>query len=362
MGALYLSKVGCEDESSEIEDDPDEVVPFIYTITSYGADYPVDALVNRLDKGNILIPEFQRGYVWKYRDACRFIESLLLGLPVPSIFLAKESNSEKLLVIDGNQRLKTLQYFYAGDFRKEGKGFNLRGVQEEFEGKTYDTLDENYKRKLDDSIIHAIIVKQDEPSNDNSSIYHIFERLNTGGRELEPQEIRACIYHGELNELLDSLNKNEYWRLLYGRPHLRLKDEELILRFFALYFACDKYKKPMKNFLNYYMNSNKDLSKNSKDDLTKIFNGVVEYIFNNLGKKAFRTTRQINSAIFDAIMVGIAKRISKGVIKNNEDIVARYNSLLSDSNFMEACKTNTSDEKYVERRIKRAIEAFDGVE
>jgi len=357
-----MENMECAESSDEIIEDPDEVVPFVYTITSYGADYPVDALVKRLNKGNILIPDFQRGYVWSYKEASRFIESLLLGLPVPSIFLAKESNSEKLLVIDGNQRLKTLQFFYAGDFRKEGKGFALRDVQEEFEGKTYETLDENYKIKMDDSIIHAIIVKQDEPSNDNSSIYHIFERLNTGGRELEPQEIRACIFHGKLNELLRNLNKNTKWRRLFGKPHLRLKDEELILRFFALYFMHDKYKKPMKNFLNIYMNSNKDLQKNSGEELAGIFVDTVAHIFDNLGDKAFRVTRQLNSAIFDAMMVGIAKRISRGPIKNNDKIVEKYRSLLSDPEFMEACKIYTSDEIYVSTRINKAITAFDEVD
>lgn len=357
-----MSNANCKVDNSKVADDSDEVVPFVYTITSYGADYPVDALIKRLNNGSILIPEFQRGYVWTYRDACRFIESLLLGLPVPSIFLAKESNSEKLLVIDGNQRLKTLQYFYAKDFRKEGKGFSLRGVQEDFEGKNYETLDENYRRKLDDSIIHAIIVRQDEPSNDDSSIYHIFERLNTGGRELEPQEIRACIYHGKLNELLNSLNKTSNWRHLFGKPHQRLKDEELILRFFALFFAFDRYKKPMKNFLNFYMNSNRDLEKNSAEELTRIFEETVDIIFNNLGEKAFRTKRQINSAVFDAIMIGIAKRISKGPIKNNIKIKEKYDTLLSNQEFMAACKTNTSDEVLVDTRIKKAIDAFDGVE
>lgn len=357
-----MTEIVSDEGFNETENESDEVVPFIYTITSYGADYPVDALVKRLENGNILIPEFQRGYVWTQRDACRFIESLLLGLPVPSIFLAKESNSEKLLVIDGNQRLKTLQFFYSGHFRKEGKDFSLTGVQEEFEGKTYETLDENYKRKLDDSIIHAIIVKQDEPSNDNSSIYHIFERLNTGGRELEPQEIRACIYHGEFNQLLETLNKNEYWRLLFGRSHPRLRDEELILRFFALYYAFPEYKKPMKNFLNYYMNSNKNLTRNSRAELTQLFENTVEIIYSELGKGAFRTTRQINSAIFDATMVGIAKRLHKGPIKDNKDIVDRYFLLMSDSSFIEACKTNTSDEKYVDRRIKKAIAAFEDVD
>src|SRR5687767_14799498 len=93
-------------------DDSEEVLPFRYAITSYGADYPVDGLVKRVGDGDITVPTFQRGFVWNFRQASRFIESLLLGLPVPGIFLSKEPDTQKLLVIDGNQRLHTLRFFY----------------------------------------------------------------------------------------------------------------------------------------------------------------------------------------------------------------------------------------------------------
>ena len=85
--------------------------------SSYGADYPVDGLVKRINAEDIYIPEFQRGYVWSLNQASRFIESLLLGLPVPGIFVAKDEETKKLLVIDGQQRLKSLQFFYNGMFR-----------------------------------------------------------------------------------------------------------------------------------------------------------------------------------------------------------------------------------------------------
>ena len=97
----------------EIEDSTgDEDLPFRYAISSYGADYPVDGLVKRLKEGTIYVPPFQRSYVWSVRDASRFVESLLLGLPVPGVFLSKEEGTNKLLVIDGQQRLRSLQFFY----------------------------------------------------------------------------------------------------------------------------------------------------------------------------------------------------------------------------------------------------------
>jgi uncharacterized protein with ParB-like and HNH nuclease domain len=86
-------------------------------------------------------------------------------------------------------------------------------------------------------VIHATIIKQDEPSDDQSSVYHIFERLNTGGTQLEPQEIRVCIFHGPFADLLEELNANKEWRAIYGPQSKRIKDQELILRFLALFFS-----------------------------------------------------------------------------------------------------------------------------
>jgi len=175
--------------------DSEEIIPFQYSITAYGADYPVDGLVKRISDGSIFIPPFQRQFRWDRKRASRFVESLLLGLPVPGIFLSREEETNKLLVIDGHQRLRTLQCFYEGVFT-DGKEFSLIGVQQQYNGATYESISEEDRRRLDDSILHATIVRQDEPSDDNSSVYQIFNRLNTGGVNLNPQELRACLYHG----------------------------------------------------------------------------------------------------------------------------------------------------------------------
>jgi len=155
----------------------------------------------------------------------RFIESLLLGLPVPGIFLSKEREKKTLLIVDGQQRLLSLKYFYQNQF-KDGTDFKLTGVQDDMEGKGYDNLDEADRNRLDDSIIHATVVKQDEPEDDDSSVYQLFERINSGGRPLSPQEIRACIYYGTYNEMLVSLSSNPNWRKIIGGEHNeRLKEE-----------------------------------------------------------------------------------------------------------------------------------------
>ena len=110
-----------------------------FSITSYGADYTVDALVKRMRSSTFTVPDFQRRFVWSQRHASQFIESLLMGLPVPGIFLYKEAETNKHLVIDGQQRLRSLQAFYDKLFGE--KKFRLIGVRKPWEGKTYEELD-----------------------------------------------------------------------------------------------------------------------------------------------------------------------------------------------------------------------------
>jgi len=288
-------------------DEAQEVIPFTYSIASYGADYPVDSLVKRITNKDILVPTFeheddladdvdafQREYVWPRPKADRFIESLLLGLPVPGIFLVKEDTG-RLLVLDGHQRLHTLERFYSGVIH--GIEYRLDGIQERFVGKTYKGLDVEDRRRLDDSIIHATIVKQEQPSEDWSSIYSIFERLNTGGISLQPQEIRMALYHGPLSALMRDLNNSTDWRALIGPLSKRLKDVELILRFFALIHYKAQYQRPMKDFLNKYMATNKALARQSGPELTKMFLETTSAILHALGKDAFRPDRAINAAL-----------------------------------------------------------------
>lgn len=346
------------------EEEEGEIIPYKYSISSYGVDYTVDTLVRRMDDGSIYVPSFQSGYAWSITKASRFIESLLLGLPVPGIFLSREQDTQKLMVIDGQHRLRTLQYFYKGVFEPSKKEFALQGVpSSQFDGVTYDSLKDEDRRRLDDSILHATIVKQDVPSDDDSSIYHIFERLNTGGVLLRAQEIRAAIYHGEFNDLLGELNKSKWWRSVYGDVDNRMRDQELILRFLALYFNFDKYRGSMKEFLNFYMGENRHLKLQSAEELTRVFTDTIELAVRGLGTGAFKPKRKLNSAVFDAVMVGIAKRLERGRATDLKGLKGRYQSLLEDEDFAPtAFEGGTTSEEVVRLRIKLATEAFSDLE
>ncbi|MCY3833409.1 MAG: DUF262 domain-containing protein [Chloroflexi bacterium] len=351
-------------EEQVIEQDNSEETVGIqeYAVTSYGIDYDVEGYVRRLQSGDIVIPEYQRKYIWNQRRASRFVESLLLDLPVPGIFLYRDRDSEVLSVIDGQQRLQTLRFFYEGKFADSGRDFILSGLETRFDGLKYETLDIADRRRLDNSLIRATVIRQDKPDNEATSQYFVFERLNTGGVALSPQEIRAAIYGGKFNELLHELNCDIAWRTLYGKNQedKRKRDEELILRFLALYFDDSAYSRPMKSFLNKFMKENRGLQKYSRDQIVPTFTDTVNCILDKLGNQAFKPSKSLNAALLDSLMIGIARRLDSKPIKS--DIAEDFTGLKRNSEFYELISDTTSAPERVRRRIELATEAFATVE
>ncbi|WP_298880686.1 DUF262 domain-containing protein [uncultured Polaribacter sp.] len=343
------------------DDSENESIDFRYVITSYGADYPVDSLMKRIQDKVIFIPPFQRQFVWNMNEASKFIESLILGLPVPGIFLSKEKDTNRLLVVDGQQRLMSLFYFYKGYF--QSTPFKLQNVQEDLLGRSYATLKTSDRLRLDDSIIHATVVRQDEPDDSESSVYQIFERLNSGGRALKPQEIRACIYYGEFNELLSELVKIQSWRAIFGKkPDIRLKEQELILRFFSLLYNQENYEKPLKGFLNSFMSEHQHLDKIPKEEFVTTFKSTFNFITQTIGNKPFRIKRNLNLGAFDSISIGVAERLKSGEINNKAEFVEKYHLLTEKEDFISVVQGGTSDEKNVNARINMAIETFKNID
>ncbi len=359
-------------DSVEDETEKDtRVIPVQYEITSFGADYDAEGLVKRLKREDIYVPPFQRSFVWSQKEASRFIESLLLGLPVPGIFLARDPDTKRLLVIDGQQRLRSIQFFFEGYFNPDPESesktvFKLLNVQKQFEGLTYDKLGEDDRIVLNDSIIHATIVRQESPEGERSSIYHIFERLNTTGRKLSPQQIRVAIYQGRLLELLHNMNNYDVWRIIFGKKSKTLKDQELVLRFLALYYGFHKYgekddTKTMKGFLNDFAYEHRHCDKEFCEKCTALFQNTIDVVYLAFGEKAFRPERALNAAVYDSTMVGIAKRLEHKSIKDIKKVKTRYQRLLKDKKYIYDISRATSNEKSVKSRCKKAIDAFASV-
>ena len=193
--------------ASELEDDYSD--DSLFNISSWGADLSFRELVSMYEDDELVKPELQRKYVWDKFEASRFIESVLLGLPVPSIFLA-QSGSQKLIV-DGYQRIMTVYDYIRGVFTADQKVFRLSNserINARWRNKAFSELSTDDQRKIKSTTIHAIVFEQKKPENDDTSLYQVFERINTSGRTLTPQEIRNCVYQGTFNTLLFELNEN----------------------------------------------------------------------------------------------------------------------------------------------------------
>ena len=355
------------------ETDTEDLPPLTrYRVSSYGADFDVEGLVRRLERGDIFVPDFQRAYVWTPAQASQFIESILLGLPVPGIMLAIEDDASdtgkgRRYIVDGLQRLTTLRAFLKGKF-PDGKPFKLNHVGKEFEGKSYMELSGGDQRAISDYIIHATIIRQEKPDKDKSGIYAVFRRLNTNGTPLTPQEIRSAIYQGSFVRLLDELGQSEDWRAVFpsGRLALRKESEELILRFLALYHSSDSYKKPLETFLNVFLEQNKDASDEFLSQQRHLFVETLVFIRQHLGDDAFRTVarvrRQFNRAVYDSIMVGVARRLARGPVQHPEQMSTAYIRLLANEDYQRVVIGPTTDETSVNERLRLATEAFAAVE
>lgn len=260
--ASGIQRIKAEDEDGYSDDS-------LFNIKPWGADLSFRELIERYDQDELVKPELQRNYVWDRQEASRFIDSLLLGLPVPSIFLAQTSD-EKLLIIDGYQRIMTVRDYVRGIFSKDEKSFSLSRtdkINKRWRGKQFNELSDTEQRKIRNTTIHAIVfAQQKEPATDDTSLFQVFERINTSGRTLTAQEVRNCVAQGELNKLLFRLNKNKSWRRLFGLElsEPRMRDMELILRFFALssdeFKATAKDRLSLRQLLDIYMKNNSTIT------------------------------------------------------------------------------------------------------
>lgn len=342
----------------EITEEAEEEAYVEYDIATYPSDYTLDVLQQMKDRNDIVIPEFQRSYVWNIKQASLLVESFLLGLPVPPLFLYinEENKSE---VIDGQQRLLSMLYFLEGYFGEpDSKGkrtvFKLQGLSEKspFRNRSFDGLEERHQRKLRSSVLRAINIRQLTPIGNNTSVFHIFERLNTGGTRLTPQEIRNAVFRGDIVSSLKELNKFDAWQKILGlkKPDKNQRDVELVLRLFSLFEKWDHYEKPMKEYLNKVMKASGDFNTDNAERFKARFRPSIEVIVSALGSKPFRPKRVINAAVLEAVTVTVLEnpQLTAEMLKRN------YAPLMADENFIRVVGGATTDTKQVKDRLALA--------
>ena len=340
----------------------------LFNISSWGADLTFRELVQMYHENDLVKPEFQRNYVWKKTEASRFIESILLGLPVPSIFLANAANKQ-MLIIDGYQRIMTVyDYIFKKKFSGENVLFrltNTKAINKRWRNKAFDELCPEDQRQLRNSTIHAIIFEQKLPQDDDTSMFQIFSRINTSGKTLNAQEIRNCVCQGEFNSVLMELNRYPKWRELYGdaKPDNRMLDMELILRFFAIRdlrrMKAEKRQINLRRYLDLYM---RNCSGEGLRDYKNWFVAMVDFAYDKLGVEAFLTMsatvtgngrgkRRPNPVIFESLSVAISLFLEGGGVAVGTDLNARKAELLANEEFIAASTKRTTDVANIEKRI-----------
>ena len=375
QGGKKVSEIKIEDVMEEKEQYSDDD---LYNINSWGADLSFREISSMYDEDELLKPELQRKYVWSKVEASRFIDSILLGLPVPSVFFAKEPN-ETMLIIDGFQRIMTVYDFVNGIFSGDGKIFRLSNtgnINERWKGKAFRELSIEEQRRIRNTTIHAIIFEQKHPKND-TGMFQIFERINTGGRTLKAQEIRNCIYQGRCNNLLIELNKYKIWREILGtdKEDARMTDMELILRFFAMSELHNREERDRKQinltrYLNRYMGDKTDATEDIIKEMEQNFILTINACKNAFGDAAFRNlkkasedfTNKISPTIFDAITVATSYAIKKNSVDfEKNDYRKNYIDLLKNEEFRDVSSHRTTDIENIFKRIELASEIIYGI-
>ena len=319
-------------------------------IISYPASFSLSEYTKKLDNQVFFNPEFQRNYVWDNKRKSRFIESLLCDFPIPQVFLYKVPKQEKYMIVDGFQRISTIHAFLKGKFQ-------LTDVSSSLVGKTIFDLSEDDQEMLSNKQISAVIVRQIQP-NDESVLYNLFERLNTGGQNLNNMEVRRAINFGSLIKMLEELNLDENWRLILGRKDTdpRFSDVELILRLLAFSDSWDNKEKKLinfsnlKGFLNHYCSAHRD---ENRDSFKKLFVKTTKLVVEQLGEKPFTLFSRPNYVLLDSIMTALL--IKK---KENSNLQNKVQKLKQDESFktIYEAKQGTLSAKTINTRIAIALE------
>ena len=307
------------------------------TLNLYPIDYPFETLVSRIENGKLLLnPDFQRKYKWDKdgnERGSKFIESCLMRIPLPACYFA-EDDAGAHLVIDGVQRLTTIQRFFHDDFALEGLT-----VYRELNGLKFSQLGKHCL-ELESTTIRCIVLRND---NGKDLIAEIFARLNQGSVILSAQEIRHAIFPGTFDELLTRLAQEPVVRDFKKGPHSRpdlynsRESEELVLRFFALNSELRGYDENMSKFLDEYMRSHQNISEEEMAECERKFKDALALCKQVFGEKSFRNlakeTARRSASLWDVQMIAMTHVTSKQVAGKEFEIVEAFAELCENPEF-----------------------------
>ena len=356
---IYDEDKDYEGDMSEEKDlDSLDSDPYIYDLDTYSDSETVGDLIKKFKRNEILIPNFQRPYVWDHESKntprhkpSLFIDSVLLGLPIPSIVLYRDkigSNAE-YLVVDGQQRLKTLAYFKHAEDSEEklfDMGFTLHGseVNNQWNNKTYneilDDKGETYIDKIfNERRIPVVYIRQVTPSSPDrpTSMYKLFDRLNSGGMELHAHEIRMALsfqkeYTHNIFQMLKDIDSSYkiFWESLLPISYFDNKNfgkrMELFFRLLVCSFFWNEYKRPLRKFLDDMASKKYEYDITYlKEKMNQTVNILITYYQNDT--ELFRPNGRFNFKLFETVFAGLFVR----TIKNIDPLTLSQFSILFDT-------------------------------
>lgn len=331
------------------------------------SDQEINGLYTKWIGGRLILqPDFQRHFVWDRKKASRLVESVLLSVPLPIVYLAEEPNN-KIIVIDGQQRLTSFFSFINGKL-PDGAPFHLTGLEvfSELNGKAFNQLDQEYQERIKDHLIRVVTIKK---SSDPNLKFEIFGRLNTGAMPLNDMELRNCIYQGDYMKLLKELAATPDFRFLLGitDEDARMKDVELVLRFTAFEHATYlRYAPPMKKFLNEDMKKYRNITDDEAEDLRKKFKNSVAIIKSMFGQQAFKRfvpgsqglpdgaweAKTFNASLYD-VMMGVFCDKDRNQVQQVMDLLREsiIDLMTSNPDFIDSVLLATSNKAKVIKRF-----------
>lgn len=315
-------------------------------------DYDVEKFDTWESKGKLnLSPEYQRDFVYSVSQSSKLIESSLMGIPLPTIYLCEEENGN-YSIIDGQQRITSFLKFKRNEFAlKDLTNKELKSLN----GKFYKDLSEEEQSAIDGTAFRTIIILKDSADTK----YDIFERLNRGAVSLKEQELRNCVYRGPYNSMINDLAENKLLRKMLYKENKRMAYQEYILRIFALR-NYTSFNQGMKSFFNKYMklHQNDDEASIQKDK--KYFNNTLSIVNQVLGDDAFATIdfdkkiqlNKFSATLFDSIMIPFGMFDKTKLIAKKDEIKKAISELkLNDEKYHMATYVATGNKENVITRI-----------